>query len=138
MNTVTLKGNLVRDPEVRVVESGGRKTSVANFTLAVSRQFKNSRQEKQQETTFIPCEAWDTGAELIGKYLTKGDPVLLQGSLKEDRWEDKETQEKRSRLKIRVNSFDKLYRAPAKADGTESEQEPVGVGAGEGENDPGF
>lgn len=136
MNSVTLKGNLARDPEIRVVESGTRKTSVANFTLAVSRNFKNASGEKQQETTFIPCEAWDTGAELIGKYLVKGDPVLLQGSIKEDRWEDKDTQEKRSRLKIRVSNFDKLYRAPARAEGSEA-NEPVAVGASEG-NDPGF
>lgn len=110
MNRIFLKGNLTRDPEVREVIVGGRPTTVANFTLAVSRFFKRANGERDKETTFVPCEAWDTGAESMSKILHKGDPVLLEGSLKNDAWE--KDGQKFSRHKVRVSSFDKLYRAP--------------------------
>lgn len=110
MNSVCLTGNLTRDPEVRTVEANGRPTSVVNFTVATSRFFKRADGQKDKDTTFIPCEAWDTGAETIGKIFLKGDPILIEGSIKEERWEAEGN--KRSRLKLRVNRFEKLYRAP--------------------------
>ena len=116
MNTVILKGNLTHDPEVKEIKYGDNKsTHVANFSIAVSRFFKRANGDKDKDTTFIPCEAWDTGAETIGKYLHKGDPVLIQGTLKMETWETQEGA-KRSRLKVRVATFDKLYRAPKSDD----------------------
>ena len=105
LNTVILHGNLTRDPEVRVLEFGERKTSVVNFTVATSRYFKKSNGEKGQETTFVDCEAWDTGAETIGQFLTKGSAIIVRGALKNDNWEDKDGN-KRSSMKVRVMEFD--------------------------------
>jgi single-strand DNA-binding protein len=108
MNKVFLKGNLTRDPEVRNIESNGKNTAVVNFTLAVSRYFRKANGDRDQETTFVNCEAWDSGAETIGKYLQKGSPLLVEGAIKNERWEDKETGQKRSRDKVRVMSFELL------------------------------
>jgi single-strand DNA-binding protein len=111
MNIVVLKGNLARDPEIKVVNTGAnRQSSVVSLTIAVNRYFKKSNGEQSKETTFIPCEAWDTGAETIAKYCSKGDELLIEGSIKEDRWETAEGQ-KRSKLKIRINNFE-LPRKP--------------------------
>lgn len=103
MNDVTIYGNLTRDPEVKVIEAGGRKTSVVNFTVAINRRYTKQNGDKAEDTTFVNCEAWDTGAETIGKYLTKGSPILLKGSIKNETWE-KEGQ-KHSRTKVRVANF---------------------------------
>lgn len=138
MNLVVLKGNLVRDPETREVEVSGRKTKVVNFTVAVSRFFKKANGERDKDTVFIPCEAWDTGAERIGLILKKGDPVLVEGSLKTESWE--KDGQKHSRMKVRVGNFDKLNRsnnpaAAAEENGTEETvQEPVTSGATSGKN----
>jgi single-strand DNA-binding protein len=109
MNLVVIKGNLVRDPEIRDVNVGGRTTKVVNFTVAVSRFFKKANGDRDKDTTFIPCEAWDTGAERIGLILKKGDPVLVEGSLKTESWE--KDGQKHSRMKVRVANFDKLNRS---------------------------
>lgn len=112
MNRVFLKGNLARDPEIRVLEMGGKQVTVANFVLAVSRFFRKANGERDKDTVFVACEAWDTGAETIGKYVVKGDPILVEGSIKTDSWE--KDGQKISRLKVRVNNFDRLFRAPAR------------------------
>lgn len=135
MNTVILKGNLARDPEIRSVKSGDRQTTVANFTVAVSRHFKRANGERDKDTTFIPCEAWDSGAEHIGTLLKKGDPVLLQGSLKVEQWEKDGV--KHSRMKVRVSNFDKLHRKGTSEDGHASAN-PVEVGAGASEDGQGI
>lgn len=111
MNVVILKGNLARDPEVRAISVGEKQTKVANFTIAVSRFFSRKDGSPDKATEFIRCEAWDSGAESIEKLLSKGDPVLIQGSLKTESWEQEDGQ-KRSVTKVRVAKFDKLQRAP--------------------------
>ena len=67
MNINILRGNLARDPEMRVVNTGGKQTSVVNFTVAVSREYTKANGERDKVTTFVPCEAWDSGAEIIGQ-----------------------------------------------------------------------
>lgn len=106
MNINILRGNLARDPEVRVVNTGGRQTTVVNFTVAVSREYTKSNGEKDKVTTFVPCEAWDTGAEIIADSFKKGDLVLVEGSLRNDSWEKDGV--KHSTLKVRVNNFSKI------------------------------
>jgi len=64
MNLVILRDNLARDPEVRRVNTGGKETAVVNFTVATSREYTKSNGEKDKVTSFINCEAWDTGAEM--------------------------------------------------------------------------
>lgn len=120
MNIVILKGNLTRDPEVKFVNIGSKETAIATFSVAVSRFYKKQNGDTEQQTEFIDCEAWDTGAETIGKILSKGDPVLLRGSLRVDKWEKDGV--KHSRTKVRVETFDKLARF-SKSNDVESQQE---------------
>jgi len=112
MNKVFLKGNLVKDPELKELKSGEKISSVVNFSVAVSRFYKKANGETDKSTEFIDCEAWDTGANLVAKLLKKGDPVLIEGSLKTDKWEKDGV--KHSRVRVRVINFDKLARYVAK------------------------
>lgn len=120
MNMVVLKGNLARDPELRSVGAGDRQTSVVNFTVAVSREFTKADGEKDKVTSFIQCEAWDSGAETIAETLKKGDLVFVEGSLRNDSWEKDGV--KHSTLKVRVNNFAKIVRSSRKKAGATSEE----------------
>lgn len=106
MNITLLKGNLARDPELRTVNTSGKPTSVVNFTVAVNREYVKSNGEKDKITSFISCEAWDTGAEMISESLKKGDLVMIEGSLRNDSWEKDGV--KHNTLKVRVNNFSKI------------------------------
>ncbi len=106
MNINLLRGNLARDPEVRSVNTNGKQTSVVNFTIAVSREYTKSNGERDKITTFVQCEAWDTGAEIIGESFKKGDLVMVEGSLRNDSWEKDGV--KHNSLKVRVNNFSKI------------------------------
>jgi len=97
LNRVFLIGNLTRDPELRVTPKG---TAICQFGLAVNRQFKDESGQNRDETTFVDIEAWGKQGELVAKYLTKGSPAMVEGRLKLDQWEDKQTQQKRSKLKV--------------------------------------
>lgn len=108
MNITLLKGNLARDPELRVVNTAGKQTSVVNFTVATSREYTKANGERDKVTSFINCEAWDSGAEAISSSLKKGDLVLIEGSLRNDSWEKDGV--KHSSLKVRVNNFSKITR----------------------------
>lgn len=121
MNINILRGNLARDPEVRVVNAGGKQTTVVNFTVAVSREYTKSNGDKDKVTTFVPCEAWDSGAEIIAESFKKGDLVLVEGSLRNDSWEKDGV--KHNTLKVRVNNFSKITKLSSKknkADSTET------------------
>lgn len=106
MNITLIRGNLARDPEVRTVSTGGKQTAVVNFTVATSREYTKASGEKDKITSFINCEAWDTGAEIIGESFKKGDLVMIEGSLRNDSWEKDGV--KHSSLKVRVNNFSKI------------------------------
>ncbi|MBM4109299.1 MAG: single-stranded DNA-binding protein [Phycisphaerae bacterium] len=101
-NKVILMGNLTRDPELRHT-SGNQ--AVANLGLAVNRRWRSAEGEQREETTFIDCEAWGKTAETLAKYLKKGRPVFIEGRLKLDQWEDKETGKKQSKLRVVVEGF---------------------------------
>lgn len=101
-NKVILMGNLTRDVEVRQVGSGN---AVAQIGLAVNRSYTPKGGEKREETTFIDCEAWGRTAEVMAQYLSKGRPVFIEGRLKLDTWQDKESGQNRSKLKVVVESF---------------------------------
>lgn len=122
MNINILRGNLARDPELRSVNTNGKSTSVVNFTIAVSREYTKANGERDKITTFVPCEAWDSGAEIIGRSFKKGDLVMVEGSLRNDSWEKDGV--KHNSLKVRVNNFSKITKLSAEK--TESNQgEPV-------------
>jgi single-strand DNA-binding protein len=108
LNKVFLIGNLTRDPELRVTPKG---TSICQFGLAVNRQFKDESGATRDETTFVDIEAWGKQGELVSKYLTKGSPAFVEGRLKLDQWEDKQSGQKRSRLKIVLENVQFLGRS---------------------------
>ena len=97
-NKVILVGNLTRDPQVRYTPGG---SAVAEVGLAVNRSWfdKNSNSRKE-ETTFVDVTLWGRTAEVASEYLTKGRSVLIEGRLQLDQWDDKETGQKRSKLKV--------------------------------------
>lgn len=97
-NKVILVGNLTRDPQVRYTTGG---TAVAEIGLAVSRQwFDKQSNQRKEETTFVDVTLWGRQAEVAGEYLAKGRSVLIEGRLQLDSWDDKETGQKRSKLRV--------------------------------------
>ena len=96
-NRVIIMGNLTRDPEVKYTTSN---KAVAQLGLAINETWKDGSGQKQESTTFVDVEVWGSAAEFAGKYLTKGRPVLIEGRLKLDTWEDKQGGGKRSKLKV--------------------------------------
>ena len=97
LNKVFLAGNLTRNPELRYTPGG---TAVAQLGLAVNRRFKNREGQSQEEVTFVDIEVWGRQAETSSEYLSKGSPVLIEGRLKLDSWESKQTGERRSKLRV--------------------------------------
>ena len=97
-NKVILMGNLTRDPQVRYTPSG---TAVTDLGLAVNRTwFDKQTNQRKEETTFVDVTLWGRSAEVAGEYLAKGRGVLIEGRLHLDSWDDRETGQKRSRLKV--------------------------------------
>lgn len=97
LNRVMLAGNLTRDPKVRFVAN---ERAVADFAIAINRKYKTKEGEAKEDTTFVDVECWGRTAELVGQYLTKGRGAYIEGALKLDQWDDKETGQKRSKLKV--------------------------------------
>jgi single-strand DNA-binding protein len=96
-NRVILLGNLTRDPELRYLQSG---MAVTDIGLAVNDRRKNANGEWIEETTFVDVTLWGRTAEVVSEYLGKGAPILIEGRLKLDSWDDKQTGQKRSKLKV--------------------------------------
>jgi len=101
-NKVILAGNLTRDPELRYTPKG---TAVAKIGLAVNRTWTGEDGQKKEEVNFIDVEAWGRQGEVIAQYMKKGRPLLIEGRLKLDSWEDKNTKQKVSKLKVVLESF---------------------------------
>ena len=101
-NKVILAGNLTRDPELRTLPSG---SSVAKFSLAINRRYSTKDGEQREEVTYVDIESFGRQAETIAKYCTKGSGLLVEGRLKLDQWEDKNSGEKRSRLGVFLENF---------------------------------
>jgi len=101
-NKVILAGNLTRDPELRYTPKG---TAIAQLGLAINRTWTSETGEKKDDVTFVTVEAWGRQGEVLAQYLKKGRPLLMEGRLKLDQWEDKNTHQKQSRLKVVLESF---------------------------------
>jgi single-strand DNA-binding protein len=97
LNKVMLIGNLTRDPEIKYTPKG---TAIAQVGLAINRTWSNESGQKQEETTFVDVELFGRLAEIAGEYLKKGRPAYIEGRLKLDSWEDKQTGQKRSKMKV--------------------------------------
>jgi single-strand DNA-binding protein len=96
-NKVILMGNLTRDPELRYTPKG---MAVAKIGLAVNRQWRSESGEQKEEVTFVDIDVWGRTAENVGQYMRKGSPILIEGRLRLDQWDDKQTGQKRSKLGV--------------------------------------
>jgi single-strand DNA-binding protein len=105
LNQVMLIGNLTRDPEIKYTPKG---TAIAAFGLAVNRNYTTESGEKREEVTFIDLEAYARLAEIIGEYCKKGRPIFVEGRLKLDTWDDKQSGQKRSKMKVIVETMQLL------------------------------
>jgi len=105
LNKVLLAGRLTRDPELKYIASG---KAVCKMGLAVSRKYKSGDGEQREETLFINVTTWDKSAEYCGQYLRKGKPVLVEGRLRSDEWEDKTTGQKRTSIEVRAERIQQL------------------------------
>lgn len=101
LNKVMLIGNLTRDPEVRYTPKG---TAVTDLGMAVNRRYRVD-EETREETTFVDVTFWGRQAETIGQYMRKGRSIFVEGRLQLDSWEDKNTGQKRNRLRVVGENF---------------------------------
>jgi single-strand DNA-binding protein len=135
-NKVIIAGNLTRDPELRYTPKG---TAIARIGMAINREWKNESGEKQSEVTFVDIDAFGRQAEVIGQYLKKGRPLLVEGRLKLDQWEDKNSGQKMSKLKVVLESFSFLD--SKSDDAPRAKTEPAAdlpPGATDDDNEPPF
>ena len=122
VNKVILIGNVTRDPEVKFTPKG---SAVTEIGLAINRSYSLDNGEKREEVTFIDVTFWGRQAETIGQYLKKGSPLYVEGRLQLDTWDDKQSGQKRSKLRVIGENFQFL--------GTRSAG-PAGGGEGDGES----
>jgi single-strand DNA-binding protein len=101
-NKVILMGNLTRDPEMRFTPKG---TAIARLGLAVNRTWRTETGEQKEEVTFVDIDAYGKQAETISHYLKKGNPILIEGRLRLHTWEDKQTNQKQSKLRVDLENF---------------------------------
>ncbi len=97
LNNVVIAGRLTRDPELKYVSSG---RAVCRISIANTRFYKDKNGERKEDTSFIDATVWDKYAEFVGEKLKKGRPVIVEGRLKSDSWEDKASGQKRSKIEI--------------------------------------
>ena len=121
-NKVILAGNLTRDPELRYTPQG---TAIAKIGLAINRRYTGQDGQTKDVTTFVDIDAFGKQAEVIGQYLKKGRPVLIEGRLKLDQWDDKTTGQKRSRLGVILESFQFIDSKAGGAEGASAPSSPA-------------
>jgi single-strand DNA-binding protein len=119
-NKVILVGNLTRDPELRYTPKG---MAIAKIGLAVNRNWTNEAGEKKEEVTFVDVDIFGRTAENVAQYMKKGRPILIEGRLRLDQWDDKQTGQKRSRLGVVAETVQFLG-------------SPTGGGSGDGSEAP--
>jgi len=116
-NKVILAGNLTRDPELRYTPKG---TAIARLGIACNRKWKSETGELKEEVTFVDVDAFGKQAETIGQYLKKGRPILIEGRLRLDQWEDKQSGQKKSKLGVVLESFQFLDSGGGRGEGGSS------------------
>jgi single-strand DNA-binding protein len=135
-NKVILLGNLTRDPEVRYTPKG---SAVCDLGVAVNRVYTTDSGEKREEATFVDVTFWGRTAEVAGEYLKKGRPIFIEGRLQLDSWEDKQSGQKRSKLKVIGETMQLLggrAAAGAGAAGDESEEDRQSRSSGKASSPP--
>jgi single-strand DNA-binding protein len=116
VNKVILIGNLTRDPELRFTPKG---SGLCELGLAVNRKYKLDSGETREEVTFIDVTFWGKQAEVVSKWMKKGNPMYIEGRLQLDTWDDKTSGQKRSKLRVVAEDFQFLgsgERAPRGAE----------------------
>jgi single-strand DNA-binding protein len=109
-NKVILIGNLTRDPETHNSPKG---VTITQLSLALNRAWKNSETgEKKEEVLFVDVTLFGRNAEVVSEYCTKGKPLLVEGHLKQEIWEDKQSHQKRSKLIVIAETFQLLGGKP--------------------------
>lgn len=101
-NKVLIAGNLTRDPEMRYTSKG---TAICKIGMAVNRVWKNEAGEKKEEVTFVDVDCFGRTAENIAQYFRKGASIFIEGRLKLDSWEDKQTGARKQKLGVIADSF---------------------------------
>lgn len=117
INKAIISGNLTRDPELRTTQSG---TSVLSMAVAVNERVKRGDQWEDRPS-FVDVTVWGARAEALAKFLRKGLRVAVSGRLRQDRWQDKQTGENRSRLGIVADEVDVM----TPRDGAQGRQAPA-------------
>jgi single-strand DNA-binding protein len=130
-NKVILMGNLTRDPELRYTPKG---TAIARIGLAVNRVWKTETGETKEEVTFVDVDAFGKTAETIAQYMKKGSPILVEGRLRLHTWEDKQTNQKQSKLRVDLETF--KFVGPANREGTSAASRPAAAPAASQASEP--
>src|SRR5260221_1729617 len=107
INKVILVGRLGKDPEVKATPNGN---TVAKFSLATDERYTDREGNKQERTEWHNVVAWGKLAEICGQYLRKGKLIYLEGKIRTDSWEDKETKVKRYKTEIIADTMQMLDR----------------------------
>jgi len=113
-NKVILLGNLTRDPEIRYTPKG---SAVCDLGIAVNRQYTLENGERREEVTYVDVVLWARLAEIAAEYLKKGRPVFIEGRLQLDTWDDKQSGQKRSKLRVIGENMQMLGSRPGGAAG---------------------
>ena len=130
LNRVFLMGNLTRDPELRQLPSG---SSVCSFGLAVNRRFVNAAGATQEEVCFVDISVFGRSGEAVAQYLRKGSPAFVEGRLRFEQWEERETNKKRNRLSV-VAERVQFLGGPSSRDGSYAEDEQAAAASAPGGN----
>jgi single-strand DNA-binding protein len=101
-NKVILIGNLTREPELKFLPKG---TAICNISMAVNRRWKNEVGEEKEDVYFADCKSFGKQAEVLAQYVKKGHPLMIEGRLSREEWEDKQTGAKRNATRIIIEQF---------------------------------
>ena len=101
-NKTLIIGNLTQDPEMRDM---GNSRKVTNFTVAVNRKWKGPEGEEGSEVSYIDCVAFGKTGEVINKYFSKGRRIFVEGRLKQEKWENKDTKKMQTKIRVVVENF---------------------------------
>jgi single-strand DNA-binding protein len=101
LNDVKIIGNLVSEPELRSTPSG---TQVANLSVGINETYRVD-DEQRQITTFVEVQVWGPSAQNFANLVRKGQEIFIEGSLRQDRWEDKQTGQNRSKLYVKAERW---------------------------------
>src|SRR5437868_12324831 len=127
LNKTLLMGRLTRDPEIRYTKKG---TAITDISIAINRTSVDDQGKKREEVTYVDVTLWGRQAEVAQQYLTKGRGVFIEGRLQLDTWDDKQTGQKRSRLKVVGENLQMLPGRGANASGEGEPAEHAGTAKG--------